>query len=75
LAYAGSSLAIFTFFSLNPANLPWWLILNDETTLEEIVKTLVGSSALILAVPITTALACYVALYGKSFIINFNRKK
>jgi uncharacterized membrane protein len=62
LAYAGSSFAVFLFFSFNPANLPWWLLLNDETTMEEIVRTFVGSAALILAVPITTILASWVSL-------------
>lgn len=62
LAYAGSSLAVFIFFSLNPANLPWWVILNNEATIEEIVRSLAGSTALILAVPLTTLLAAWVAL-------------
>ena len=67
LAYTGSSLGIFIFFTLNPANLPWWVILNNETTIEEIIKTLVGSSALILAVPFTTFIATFVALRGTNF--------
>jgi len=62
LAYAGSSFAVFLYFSFNPAGLPWWLLLNDETTMEEIIRTFVGSAALILAVPITTLLACWVSL-------------
>jgi uncharacterized membrane protein len=62
LAYAGSSFAIFLFFAFNPANLPWWLLLNDETTMEEIVRTFAGSAALILAVPVTTIVACWVSL-------------
>lgn len=62
LAYAGSSFAVFLFFAFNPAGLPWWLLLNDETTMEEIIRTFVGSAALILAVPITTILACWVSL-------------
>jgi uncharacterized membrane protein len=61
LAYAGSSFAIFLFFSFNPANLPWWLLLNDQLTMEEIIRALIGSSALILAVPITTLLASHIA--------------
>lgn len=66
LAYAGSSLAIFIFFSLNPANLPWWVILNNEATVEEIVRSLAGSTALILAVPLTTLLAAWIALKIKN---------
>ncbi len=67
LAYTGSSLGIFIFFTLNPSNLPWWVILNNETTIEEIITTIVGSSALILAVPFTTLLAAFVALRGTNF--------
>lgn len=66
LAYAGSSIGIFIFIALNPASLPWWVILNNETTMEEIIATIAGSSALILAVPITTFLASYIALKGIS---------
>ncbi|MDO8583331.1 MAG: YibE/F family protein [bacterium] len=62
LAYAGSSLAVFIYLELNPAKLPWWVILNNESTIEEIVKSLAGSTALILAVPLTTLLAAWVAL-------------
>lgn len=68
LAYAGTSLAVFIFLALNPTQLPWWIILNNETTMEEIIRTIVGSAGLILAVPITSILATAVALYGKKFI-------
>lgn len=67
LAYAGSSFAIFLFFASNPANLPWWLLLNDQFTMEEIIRAIVGSTALILSVPITTLLASYVSLNKKRF--------
>ena len=59
LAYAGASLPIFIMFSLNDSQ-PLMMFLNSEFVAEEVVRTLVGSSALILAVPITTILA---ALY------------
>ncbi len=65
LAYAGTSMAIFIFFTLNPAQLPWWVILNNETTMEEIMRTLIGSAALIIAVPITSILAAYISLHWK----------
>lgn len=67
LAFAGSSLAVLIFFELNPLHLPIWVILNNETTMEEIIKSLVGSSALILAVPITTFIAALIALRGTTF--------
>jgi uncharacterized membrane protein len=56
LAYAGASLPLFVLFTLNPDQ-PLWITLNSEFVAEEIVRTLVGSLALILAVPITTFLA------------------
>lgn len=77
LAYAGSSLAVFVFFELNPAQLPWWVILNNESTMEELIKSIIGSSGLILAVPITTSLATWVALQGtnvKTFTITILEK-
>jgi uncharacterized membrane protein len=36
---------------------PLWFVVNSEPIAEEIVRTLVGSLCLILAVPITTAFA------------------
>ncbi|MBI2099423.1 YibE/F family protein [Candidatus Uhrbacteria bacterium] len=58
LAYAGASLPLFMFFTIDKAQ-PLWVIFNSEFMAEEIVRTLVGSSALILAVPISTLLAAY----------------
>ncbi len=59
LAYAGASLTIFIFFVINPSHLPWWVIVNNESVAEEIVRTIAGSIGLILAVPITTFLATW----------------
>ncbi len=59
LAYAGSSLPIFIFFILNPSHLPVWVIVNNESVSEEIVRTVAGSMGLILAIPITTILATW----------------
>lgn len=61
LAYAGTSLTIFIFFALNPSHLPWWVIINNESVAEEIVRTIAGSAGLILAVPITSFLAAWIA--------------
>ncbi len=58
LAYAGASMPLFLLFSINQ-NLPFWVTINSEFIAEEIVRTLVGSSALIFAVPISTYLAAY----------------
>lgn len=56
LAYAGASLPLFLLFSANKGQ-PLWFVINSEIISEEIIRTLVGSICLILAVPVTTALA------------------
>lgn len=61
LAYAGVSLPIFIFLLLNPSHLPLWVILNTQQFGEEIVRTIAGSIGLMLAVPITTLLASWLA--------------
>jgi uncharacterized membrane protein len=58
LAYAGASLPIFLLFTLNRTQ-PIWTILNSEFVAEEVVRTLVGSSALVLSVPIATLIAAW----------------
>lgn len=62
LAYAGASLPLFLLFTTT-GGVPLWYVLNTETIAEEIVRTIVGSVCLILAVPITTALAA--SYYGE----------
>jgi uncharacterized membrane protein len=56
LAYAGASLPLFLLITL-PSAQPLWVTLNGEFIAQEVVRTLVGSMALILAVPISTYLA------------------
>lgn len=63
LAYAGASLPVFLYLIVQSEQSPWWMVLNQSIIAEEIVRTLVGSMALVLAVPITTSLAAY--YYGK----------
>ncbi len=58
LAYAGASLPLFLVFS--QTQFPWWVAINTEFVAEEVVRTLVGSTALVLAVPIVTGLAALV---------------
>lgn len=60
LAYAGSAIAVFIFLILNPAHIPYWVILNSETISDEIVKAIAGSTGLLLSVPIVTLIASYV---------------
>jgi len=61
LAYAGAGLPLFLFLILNPLQHPLWAILNSEIIVEEIVRALAGSIGLIMAVPITTILAAWIA--------------
>jgi len=56
LAYAGVSLPLFLLFRASNDQ-PLWFIVNSEPIAEEIVRTLVGSLCLVVAVPITTFLA------------------
>lgn len=58
LAYAGASLALLVLFSVG--GVPVSELVNSEILATEIVKTIVGSLGLILAVPFTTALAATV---------------
>jgi uncharacterized membrane protein len=62
LAYAGSSLVVFLFLVLNPSGQPLWVILNGETLFDEVIRTIIGSFGLILAVPVVTFLAAWSAL-------------
>lgn len=56
LAYVSVALPLLMYYIIyNPQ--PLWVSFNSENIVEEIVRTIVGSSALLLAVPITTFLA------------------
>jgi len=57
LAYTGAALPLLLLFDLYDQ--PTWLVLNSEIIIEEVVRMLVGSIALILAVPLTTGLAAW----------------
>lgn len=54
LAYVGTSLPFFILYAINSQERPFWVILNSEYIAEEAVRTLSGSLAIVLAVPITT---------------------
>ena len=60
LAYVGSAFAIFIFFILNPAKIPYWVILNNEIVSDEIIRIIAGSVGLLLSVPIVTLIASYI---------------
>lgn len=58
LAYTGASLPALILFT-SESDLPLWVLINSEFIAEEIIRTLVGSTTLVAAVPITTFLACW----------------
>lgn len=60
LAYTGVSLPLLLIIILNPSSQPLWFILNNEALSAEIIRTIVGSMGLVLAVPITTLIAAWV---------------
>lgn len=62
LAYAGASLPLLVLFTLANRNLSD--VLTGELLATEVVRTLVGSIGLVAAVPLTTALAAFVADRG-----------
>jgi len=59
LAYAGASLPLLVLFTLSNRDLSG--VLTGELVATEVVRTLVGSLGLVAAVPLTTALAAFVA--------------
>jgi uncharacterized membrane protein len=61
LAYAGAALPLLLLVTQAGEN--WANFVNREFVTEEIVRTLVGSLGLMSAVPLTTGLACLIALY------------
>ncbi len=65
LAYVGASLPLLLLFKTNDT-WPFWVTLNSEFLAEEIVRTLIGSATLLLAVPIATWLAAYAFAGGKN---------
>ena len=64
LAYAGASLPMLLMFSLGRGD--FGTLINFQFIAEEIVRTLVGSIGLVLAVPLTTAIAILFALRAES---------
>lgn len=64
LAYAGASMPLLLLFSMDAYH-PLWVVLNSEFLAEEIVRALVGSAALLLAVPISTWFAARTFQHGK----------
>jgi len=59
LAYASAALPLLLLFYLYPE--PWYLTINRELIAEEILRTLVGSVGLMMAVPLTSVIAAWAA--------------
>ncbi len=62
IAYVGAALPLLLLFQSSETNIPH--LLNSELFATELIRILMGSIGLVLAVPITTLLTTY-ALYGK----------
>ena len=58
-AYAGASLPALLLFELYQR--PFWTVLTGAVVAEEVIRILVGGIALVLAVPVTTAIGALVA--------------
>lgn len=58
LAYTGASFPLLLLFVIYEK--PLWVTLNSEIITEEVIRMLVGSIALVFAVPITTFFAAYI---------------
>ena len=56
LAYVGVSFPLLLLYNSQKLQ-PFWLVINSNFMAEEIVRTLVGSVVLVVAVPLTTFLA------------------
>ena len=57
LAYTGAALPLLLLFRVYEN--PFWVTLNSEIVMEEVVRMLAGSVALIFAVPLTTYIASW----------------
>ncbi len=58
-AYAGAALPLLLLFELYDQ--PFWTVVTSSALAEEVIRTLVGAIALVLAVPVTTAVGAFFA--------------
>jgi uncharacterized membrane protein len=58
-AYAGASLPLLLLFAVYSQ--PFWTVVTSSALAEEVIRTLVGAIALVLAVPVTTAVGAFFA--------------
>lgn len=64
LAYVGASMPLLLLLETS-TDFPLWVTLNGEFLAEEIIRTLVGSATLLVAVPISTLFAAYFFQSGR----------
>ncbi len=64
IAYVGAALPLLLLFSLSDSST--FSIINREIFATEIIRTLIGSIGLVLAVPITTLLSVWILVYNKT---------
>jgi uncharacterized membrane protein len=58
-AYAGAALPLLLLFEIYPT--PIWTLVTSSALAEEVIRTMVGAIALVLAVPVTTAAGAFFA--------------
>jgi uncharacterized membrane protein len=58
-AYAGAALPLLLLFEVYPT--PIWTLVTSSALAEEVIRTMVGAIALVLAVPVTTAAGAFFA--------------
>lgn len=68
LAYAGTSLPLLLIVAGAPDPEGFFILINREIFATEIVRALVGSIGLLAAVPLSTVIACFLAVQTKSTI-------
>ncbi len=59
IVFTGAAIPIFLYYLYDGTNVPIWVSINSDAIMEEIVRSLTGSVALVLTVPITTAIATH----------------
>ena len=63
-AYAGAALPALLLLELS--SMPLWTAVTSSSLAEEVIRTLVGAIALVLAVPVTTAAGAFFAKAASS---------
>jgi uncharacterized membrane protein len=58
IAYIGSSMPVFIMFTTLSTS-PFWVLINNQSISEEIVRSIVGSVCLLLAIPFSTFLSAW----------------